>query len=487
MAEPKIEAGSPPNYRPAPGMDRCDRCFFRDAEGDSCEKWPDFAGYVPNGLCDVFAPRSSAQPYGGDGLYEAPKGASGVEETPPAAAAVTPEPPAQRFATIANVELFRPGNWNGRKYTEADIDEMVRAAPLVGYSVPVTLGHTTDPSAPAYGYVRNLRKVNGVLVGDFEDVPEDLVQQIREKRYDAVSSEIYFELARDDQKFKKALRAVAVLGAHPPGVSSLKPLSEALAGLADDSRFESVDLTSPSAVTVSTPPSPAVHQEHRDMTTQTATTQAGGPPTNAPAGGASVEEVARLQEALAAAQREAQAANALVAAASTSQLTIQRLQETVQQLERSQSEAHEQARQDRINNLVGAVQRPSWRGHVRALAELGTRGDRPGATPETVLFQASGSSEAAPTNAVAVLEDFIRLLNSDTAAVLAESMRQNGHTRSLDIATMDDPGAQLFGLVQDYVRAHPDVNADRARQIIMQDPKHRDLVRRYNTPAGTVN
>ena len=75
------------------------------------------------------------------------------------------------------------------------------------------------------------------FLGDFEDVPEELVGQIRDKRFDAVSSEIYFDLKRDRATLPLALRAVAVLGAHPPAVGSMKPLSDSLAGLTEATKF----------------------------------------------------------------------------------------------------------------------------------------------------------------------------------------------------------------------------------------------------------
>ena len=245
----------PPNYRVAAAgtSDYCDRCFHRADDGTKCGKWPDYDGYQPNGVCEVFAPRSMGQRFEEEPAVtpnaDATTSANADPVVPPAVDPPRVEEHADltTFATISNVQIFRAGTWNGTKYTAADIDGMVKAAAEVGYRPPVKLGHTQEPSAPAYGYVVNLRRDGDVLVGDFEDVPDELVSQIREKRYDAVSSEIYFDLARDKKKFKHALRAVAVLGAHPPAVASLKPLSEALAGLSETTQFATIDLDHPRA------------------------------------------------------------------------------------------------------------------------------------------------------------------------------------------------------------------------------------------------
>ena len=77
----------------------------------------------------------------------------------------------------------------------------------------------------------------------------------------------------------------------------------------------------------------------------------------------------------------------------------------------------------------------------------------------------------APTQALGVLEDLVRLLNNDVAELYTEQVKQGVIPRSLP-GGADDPGAQLYALVADYCRAHPDVGPDEARRLIMSDAKN---------------
>jgi len=62
------------------------------------------------------------------------------------------------------------------------------------------------------------------------DIPDSLAAIIRERGYDQLSAEVYLNLDRDGKKFRRALKAVALLGAEVPAVSNLKPLRELFAG-----------------------------------------------------------------------------------------------------------------------------------------------------------------------------------------------------------------------------------------------------------------
>jgi hypothetical protein len=134
---------------------------------------------------------------------------------------------------INGVEIFRAGKWNGDDYSVADLDEMVNAFGAVGYQVPLKvglnpgdLGHAEG--GPAFGYVDRIYRVGDVLCADFRDIPEWLFSRItQDHAYDHVSSEVYWNLHRDEKVFKRALKAVALLGAETPAVSGLKRIREA--------------------------------------------------------------------------------------------------------------------------------------------------------------------------------------------------------------------------------------------------------------------
>lgn len=128
---------------------------------------------------------------------------------------------------LRNVEIFATGEHNGDTYTEADLDEMVRAYNDVGFVPPLKSGHTKDtPGAPALGWVENLRRVGSKLVADFAALPKAVYEAIRNRRYDSVSAEIYFDFERGKKVFRRVLKAVALLGADIPAVPDLLPLHE---------------------------------------------------------------------------------------------------------------------------------------------------------------------------------------------------------------------------------------------------------------------
>lgn len=128
---------------------------------------------------------------------------------------------------VRGVEIFRTGTWNGDKYTLRDLQDMVDAFEEVGFRPPVKLGHAEKSGAPAFGWVAGLRLEGDRLIADFENVPEDVIAMIRERRFGSVSSEIFWNLERGGKKFRRVLKAVALLGAETPGVGDLRPLFEA--------------------------------------------------------------------------------------------------------------------------------------------------------------------------------------------------------------------------------------------------------------------
>lgn len=131
----------------------------------------------------------------------------------------------QHSNIIKGVEVFSSGTHNGDEYSEKDLDDIVSAFSELDYRPALKVGHTKDtPGAPAYGWVQNLKRVGNKLVADFTDMHDSVVDAIRKKAYNNVSSEIYFNLKRGGKDFRRALKAVALLGAEVPAVSGLTPL-----------------------------------------------------------------------------------------------------------------------------------------------------------------------------------------------------------------------------------------------------------------------
>ena len=76
------------------------------------------------------------------------------------------------------IEIFKTGTWTSSQgktttYNKDDLDAIV-AKFNPEQQPPVTVGHPKEDSAPAFGWMRALKRVGDVLMGDFEFVPEFL-------------------------------------------------------------------------------------------------------------------------------------------------------------------------------------------------------------------------------------------------------------------------------------------------------------------------
>jgi hypothetical protein len=131
--------------------------------------------------------------------------------------------------SIKGVEVFAEGTWNGDKYTNEDLKEMVRAFNSNKEKLKpfLKLGHddkqkiVQNDGLPAAGWVDNLRQEGSKLIADFIDLPKKIFQLIKNGAYKKVSSEIYWNIEIEGQPFKRMLSAVALLGTDMPAVSSL--------------------------------------------------------------------------------------------------------------------------------------------------------------------------------------------------------------------------------------------------------------------------
>lgn len=133
----------------------------------------------------------------------------------------------QNAYQLNGVEIFSTGTHNGDKYTGDDLDAMIAAFNALDFKPPLKSGHSKDdPGHPALGWVSNLRRLGDKLVADFTDMPKLVYEYIKDRRFNTVSSEIYWNLKRGSNTFSRALKAVALLGAEIPAVAGLRPLHE---------------------------------------------------------------------------------------------------------------------------------------------------------------------------------------------------------------------------------------------------------------------
>lgn len=129
---------------------------------------------------------------------------------------------------VKGVEIFRAGTWNEDKYTVKDLDDIVSAFNEQDFKPPIKLGHKESSGDKAFGWVVGLQRVGDKLVADFSDLSKETFEAIKARSFDTVSSEIFFNLKRGGKVFRRALKAVALLGAELPAVAGLKPLRDSI-------------------------------------------------------------------------------------------------------------------------------------------------------------------------------------------------------------------------------------------------------------------
>jgi hypothetical protein len=149
---------------------------------------------------------------------------------------------------LRGVELFASGNYRGRPYTAADIDEIAANAKRLGpfglalLDPPGVIGHEEDQEylertdLPAAGWVdtENIQVRHyedqehgpqAVMIGDIYGVPKEIADDIRAGKFRKISAEIYPDFTDDHgKKYGKALRRVAFLGAEVPQVKRIADL-----------------------------------------------------------------------------------------------------------------------------------------------------------------------------------------------------------------------------------------------------------------------
>lgn len=148
--------------------------------------------------------------------------------------------------TINRLEIFAAGTWspaNGGKITveESDLDEMVaHFSDLRGSNIVkphLKLGHGDaqrwfgqKTGTPTLGWVDNVWREGQKLFANIVDVPEALLDMIRQRRYHNVSVEVFRpgEIEFKGKKLGHVLSAIAILGTEMPAVTDLAGLASAL-------------------------------------------------------------------------------------------------------------------------------------------------------------------------------------------------------------------------------------------------------------------
>lgn len=138
---------------------------------------------------------------------------------------------------LVGVECFAVGVHNGHRYTGDDLDDMVAAFDdlhdRLGYDPPVKLDHdeeqplledTSKDGGPAFGWVSKLYRKGSKLLADLSKVPEKLAELVEAGAYRGRSAEIWWDVEFEGKTYRRALKALALLGVKMPAVRKLKDI-----------------------------------------------------------------------------------------------------------------------------------------------------------------------------------------------------------------------------------------------------------------------
>jgi len=119
------------------------------------------------------------------------------------------------------IEIFRAGDYGERgNWTADDLDRLAAAYDPRKQSAPIVLGHPAD-DAPAYGWVKRLRRAGQSLWAQLEKVDPVLETLLRAGRFAQRSVALYKQFPLTGGPY---LRHVGFLGAAPPAVKGLTPV-----------------------------------------------------------------------------------------------------------------------------------------------------------------------------------------------------------------------------------------------------------------------
>jgi len=378
--------------------------------------------------------------------------------------------------TIPGVEIFRTGIWNGDRYTGQDLDDMVEAFNAVGFEPPVKLGHGAKDSDPAFGAIQNLRRAGDKLIADFANVPAELAEMIRAKRFRSVSAEIFFNLGRNGRKFRRALKAVAVIGADVPGVADLKPLYEATFGEHSFAKLICADDFKPFTA------EPVNQTEVEPMTAkeiQEALAKA--------IADGKAEDITKLtqqlveassKEAAEKAAAEAEKSFAEKGSESEKALTqeLHSLRTTVATLQEQNAKDREETRQAMLSQKVSKVI-PAIRPHVRALYDLASTDEG-----KVAKFTLNEGDKSVDLTAMEIVDDLVKHLAKTTKMFTTEQgENQRPEAPSEDVGAEVDTKVKAFIAKATESGGKAPLYSEAQAAVLASDP---DLKQRYGAAVN---
>lgn len=378
--------------------------------------------------------------------------------------------------TLSGVEIFRAGTWNGDKYSTDDLDEMVRAFGKTGFRPPVKLGHRERSGEPAMGWVANLRRVGEKLVADLEDIPKRVFKAIKDRKFDSVSSEIFWNLKRNGKTFKRALKAVAILGAEIPAVADLKPLRESFD--VDAEQYDAVH-----AYQLSTEKIMAQDDKGAEALDKLTESVA--------AIGETLQKFGQRLDGLEAAGKGEKPEDKTGKAKQNSQKSndddksgdaafrLNEQQEQIKALEAKVEEAQERERKARIQSAVDNCRIPALRDIVASLYDMATSAE-PDSTVKFKTYDQKGNEVVADVHPTKVVDNLVERMNKHTEKLFREVGATGGFKRD-DAPRDEDPGVELDRLTRKYMADHTmdETKYTEAFQAVLNDPENADLKSAY--------
>lgn len=352
--------------------------------------------------------------------------------------------------SLSGVEIFKAGTWNGDKFTVDDIDAIVDAFGKTGYEVPIKLGHSDDVGGMAWGWVKALRRIGETLIADFIDLPDQLYQAIKDRRFNHISSEIFFNVKRGAETFRRALKAVAILGAETPAVAGLKPLREVLM----QDQHEGVRFYNT--------------KENPDMSD--------------PKDKATIEElngkVTKLTADLGEATKKLEAALADKTGDEAKQ-QVKKLQSDIAALTKSLGDLAEAQRQATVAGKIKGLRVPAFAPFIAAMYDLTT------SAPKMLKFTAAGEKEAKDTDATAVVDGLVEAINKSTERFFKaiSGGADLSEFENEPAGDIEDAGKKVDALTQAYMKDKGVKDYSEARRAVLSDPANADLKAAYAAVA----
>jgi hypothetical protein len=117
---------------------------------------------------------------------------------------------------IARTGIFEDSQGRPHSFSEADLERIRAAYDPAKSEAPLVLGHPQD-NAPAYGWVKDLKREGAKLFARFAHVPAEVKKLVQNRNYRYVS----MSLSPD----KTRLLHVGLLGAAAPAIDGLGPVA----------------------------------------------------------------------------------------------------------------------------------------------------------------------------------------------------------------------------------------------------------------------